>query len=338
MISCDIDQSYNYVAYGLVFRSNLPIAGLLPVSSSTKSPDVKINLGCVPVRDSSVSEDKLRYTSSYLSEAGEPSLRIWQLDGGEFLRISYSDGTEFWLDRNLETLWVHWPESLSLENTLSYLVGPVLGLLLRLRGVVCLHASVVAINDRSVIFVGSEGAGKSTTAAGFARQGFAILSDDIAALVERDHGFHVLPAYPRVNLWPDSVKLLYGAPDALPPIMANWEKRYLTLEQDGAAQFEGRALPIGAIYIFGGPAAEGESCVELLSQKLALLMLVANTYAANFLDARQRAEEFAVLGRLVSTVPIRKINPRRDVLHVEELCDVIQRDFDAIDSSNQRLL
>ena len=293
-----------------------------------------INLGSLPTRDSSNSEDKLRYASSYLSEAGEPALRVWEVDNGAFLRMSYSDGTEFWLDRSLGTLWADWSDGSSLESTLSYLLGPVLGLLLRLRGVICLHASAVAINDRSVVFVGSEGAGKSTTAAAFARQGFAVLSDDIAALIEQQHIFQVLPAYPRINLWPDSVKILYGSANALPPIMTDWDKRGLTLGQEGALQFEERPLPIGAIYIFGDTTAESESCVELISQKTALLMLVANTYAANFLDARQRAEEFAVLSRLVSAIPIRKINPRRDVLHVEELCDVIRQDFDSIDSSN----
>jgi hypothetical protein len=94
---------------------------------------------------------------------------------------------------------------------------------LRLRGVICLHASAVNINDRSVIFVGSEGAGKSTMAAAFARQGFFVLSDDIVALSEYGREFRALPACPRVNLWPDSVEILYGSREALPRITAGWE-------------------------------------------------------------------------------------------------------------------
>jgi hypothetical protein len=191
----------------------------------------------------------------------------------------------------------------------------------------------VAINDHSVVFVGSEGAGKSTTAAAFARRGFAVLSDDIVALFENEHIFQVLPAYPRLNLWPDSVNLLYGSPNALPRILADWDKRCLTLGQEGGPPFEERALPIGALYILGDSTMEAQSCVELISRKTALLMLVANTYATNILDARQRAEEFAVLSRLVSSVPIRKINPRRHVLHLSELCDLVRQDLDSIRSS-----
>ena len=304
----------------------------MPAKYPIECVDVNIRLGFLPASDSSNSEPKLRYESAYLDEAGEPDLRIWEINNGEFLRMSYSDGVEFWLDRDLKTLWAHRPASLSLENTLSYLVGPIFGLLLRLRGLVCLHGSAVAIKDRCAVFVGSEGAGKSTTAACFAGLGFAVLSDDIVALIEQESEFQVVPAYPRVNLWGESVEMLYGSPDALPLIATDWNKRFLALGEEGGPPFSDRSLPIGAIYIFGDPRGTSEKCVELISQKTALMMLVANTYATNFLDAKQRAEEFAVLSRLVAAVPIRAINPRRDVLHIKEFCEAIQRDFETLDS------
>jgi hypothetical protein len=334
------DHGFYYTVFGLQFESNLPLAGLMAASlssaskSQANSPDVKIHLGSLPESDSSNSESKLRYVSSYLDERGEPALRIWDIDGGRFLRMCYADGTEFWVNRGFSTLWGNWSDKSSLENTLSYLVGPVLGLLLSLRGKVCLHASAVAFNDKSIVFVGPAGAGKSTTAAAFARKGFAVLSDDIVALVDKEKIFHVVPAYPRVSLWPDSVKLLYGSPDALPPIMPDWNKRCLMLGQDGAPPFEGRTLPIGAIYFLGDPAVEAERCFEVISRREALLTLVANAYAAKFPDAKQRAEEFAVLSQLVSVVPIRKINPRRHTVDLNALCGAICRDFDAVDPSN----
>jgi hypothetical protein len=305
-------------------------------SSSAEPPDLKIYFGSIPLRDSSNARNKLRYTSAYLNDDGEATLRIWEIDGGAFLRMSYLDGTEFWIDREVSTVWTHWSDNSSFENTLSYLVGPVLGLLLRLRGVVCLHGSAVAIGDRGIILVGVEGAGKSTAAAAFARQGFGILADDIAALVEREKVFKVHSAYPRVNLWPAAVQLLYGTPDALPPIITSWEKRCLVLGEQGRGRFEERPLSIGAIYILGDPRAESKTCIELISQKNALMMLVANTYATNFLDARQRAEEFEVLGRLVDSVPIRKVNPRRGVLPVEDLCEEIQRNFFSMSPSGRQ--
>jgi len=303
----------------------------MPTSSSKTSPDLKINLGSTPAGDRAKSYRKLRYKSPYVSETGEPALQVWARGEAGFLEIQFSDGVEFWLDRNLTTLWGQWPEDITLEDALGYLVGPVFGLLLRLRGVICLHASAVNINDRSVVFAGSEGTGKSTTAAAFAQQGFCVLSDDIVALAECAGEFRALPACPRINLWPDSVEILYGSREALPRITTGWDKRCLVLGENAGARFEQRALRLGAIYILGDGTAEGKECVQQIAQKAALMVLVANTYATNFLDSEQRAEEFAVLSRLVAAVPVRMINSPKDVARLEELCEIIRRDFAAID-------
>ena len=300
--------------------------------SSKKSPDIKINLGLTPTGDPANSKRKLRYASSYLNEAGEPALQVWVRGQADFFQIRFSDGVEFWLDRDFSTLWGNWPEKITLEYVLGYLLGPVFGLLLRFRGVICLHASAVNINDRSVVFVGSEGAGKSTTAAAFAREGFRVVSDDIVGLAECGHEFRTLPASPRISLWPDSVELLYGSREVLPRIPGGWDKRYLNLGGNNGGRFEERTLQLGAIYILGDATTEGKKCVEEVTQKKALMLLVPNTYATNFLDAEQRADEFVVLSRLVATVPVRMINSRNDVAGPEELCEIIRRDFASLDS------
>jgi hypothetical protein len=325
------EQRHEYIAYGLRLTSNLPIA-TLSRCSSTASPDLQVKFGTLPEPNSSNGGVKLRYSSPHSDQAGEADLQIWDIHNGEFLRILYRDGVEFWLDRHLTTLWAYWPTSSSLQDTLSYFVGPILGLLLRLRGIVCLHASSVSINDRAVVFLGSEGAGKSTTAAAFAQRGHAVLSDDIVALVEGRHEFQTLPAYPRVNLWPDSVSLLYGSPGALPAISPGWEKRCLNLGEAEGTKFEERPLPVGAIYVLEKSAGGSEKGVEIVSQKTALMTLIGNTYATNFLDATQRAEEFEVLSRVVATVPVRRIVRGRSVAELEPFCAAIQRDFAGIHS------
>jgi hypothetical protein len=274
-------------------------------------------------------EEELAYESSYPTETGEPGLRVWRVEKGEFLRMAYADGTQFWLDRKRETLWAVWPEKLTLEDTASYLFGPILGLLLRLRGVTCLHASSVAFKDYSVVFVGAAGAGKSTTAAAFARQGYGILSDDIVALVEQEGAFHVMPAYPHLSLWPDSVKMLYGSAEALPRFIPDWEKRRMDLGSQGT-RFESRPLPLGAIYLLGERRPGPAPYLESTRPRNALLALVAETYANKILDREMRASEFAVLGRLATTIPIRQVHAHKDAGRLEELCDVIVEDFAAL--------
>lgn len=321
-------MNFHYSVFGLLLHSNLALPGVVPIISTARCSDVELHLGSSPYPEGGdlSAEEELVYVGSYTTETGEPSLRVWQVAKGVFLHIEYSDGTQFWLDQKRETLWAMWPETLSLEDTASYLLGPILGLLLRLRGVTCLHASVVAFDDRSVAFVGSQGAGKSTTAAAFAKDGQGVLSDDIAPLAEREGVFHVIPAYPHLSLWPDSVKMLFGSTEALPRFIPNWDKRRLDLGNQGT-RFEGRPLPLGAIYILGERRPDPAPYLERMRPRSALLSLVADTYANKILDREMRASEFAVLGRLVTTIPIRQVHPHNDANRLEDLCRIIREDF-----------
>jgi hypothetical protein len=280
--------------------------------------------------------ETLSYESSYTDGSGRPALKIWNTADGVRLHLVYYDGMEFWLERRGKEIWALWPEKSSLEEACSYLLGPVLGLLLRLRGITCLHASAVVLSGQAVAFVGAEGAGKSTTAAAFAREGHAVLSDDVVALEERDSGFLVMPAYPQVCLWPDSVASLYGSADALPHFSTGWEKHRLTLGS-GRAQFENRPVPLGAIYFLGERRAEAAPAVEPVRAQAALLSLVADTFANKILDRAMRAKEFEILGRLATAVPVRRVFSHCDASRIRNFCRIILEDFASIkESANSR--
>jgi len=324
----------NYFIFGLHLRSNLPLPGITAENSSTDRCDVKLHLGIQPFSvEFPRGSEELTYESSDTNEGGATALRIWKVAGGAFVRLAYVDGTQFWLDRERENIWATWPNGLSLENTASYLFGPVLGVLLRLRGVTCLHASAVAFENRSVAFVGPAGAGKSTTAAAFARQGHGVISDDIVALLEREGTFHVMPAYPHLYLWPESVKMLYDSPEALPRLLPVWDKRRLALG-DRATHFESRCLPLGAIYVLGERRPDPAPYIEAIRPQSSLLALVAETYGNKILDREMRAREFAVLGRLVSIIPVRRVCPHEDPRKLEDLCRAIREDLFLLDPAS----
>jgi hypothetical protein len=324
---------FNYYVFGLNLRSNLPLPGVNPDNSSAKECDIEVHLGLRPYSAEKNSRrfEEATYVSADTDAAGEPALRIFRVEQGTFVRLAYEDGTQFWLDRKRENIWSTWPSASSIENVASYLLGPVLGLVLRLRGITCLHASAVAFGDRSVAFVGSTGAGKSTTAAAFARQGCGVISDDIVALLEQEGVFHVMPAYPHLCLWPESVRVLYESPEALPRLIPDWDKRRLDLGEQGT-RFESRCLPLGAIYVLGERRPDPAPYVEAIRPQSALLALVADTYANKILDREMRAQEFAVLGRMVTTVPIRRVYPHEDAARLEALCKIIREDLNSLDA------
>jgi hypothetical protein len=323
---------FRYSFFGHSFSSNLPLPGVSPANTSKGPSDIELHLG-IPqqsVQENPPGFEELIYVSTETNAVGEPALRILKVAQGEFVRLAYEDGTKFWLDRKLENVWATWPDTSSLENTASYLLGPVLGLLLRLRGVTCLHASAVSFGEWSVALVGATGAGKSTTAAAFARQGHGVLSDDIVPLEEREGDFYVQPAYPYLCLWPDSVRMLYGSVEGLPRFIPDWGKRRLDLGQQGT-RFESRSLRLGAIYVLGERRPDPAPYIESMKPQRTLLALVADTYGNKILDRKMRASEFAVLGRLVTSVPVRRVCPHEDAGRLEELCKVIHRDFDSLE-------
>lgn len=269
---------------------------------------------------------EISYTSEPGDALGQPNLRVGVLPGGDCFGLFYGDGVRFAVERRGREVWADWPENYTLEDACTYLLGPVMGFVLRLRGVTCLHASAVAAGEQAIALAGFPGAGKSTTAAAFARCGYAVIADDVVALSEEGANFLVPPGYPRVNLWPDSVRALYGSEGALPRITPTWDKRYVALGENSLG-FAERPLPLGAIYLLGErEEALAAPVVEEVTGADALTGLVANTYVNYLLDRDMRSQEFDVLSRVAARVPIRRVRTPAGLSSVFDLCETIATD------------
>lgn len=314
---------YSQLAYGLRIITNRVIPGLaLDEKSVTSDVEIHLNTG---TEFPELSRCELLYTSENIDRFGQPVLRVGRSCSGAFV-FFYSDRVRFVVDPRGHNIIASWPEEYSLEDAATYLVGPVLGFVLRLRGWTCLHASGVAIEDRAIALLGPPGAGKSTISAALAKSGYAVLADDIVALLEQRNRFLVQPGYPRVNLWPDSMRALFGSEHVLPQIAPTWDKRFLTLDQDGF-RFEPRALPLGVIYVLRPRKGGKSTCrISAVSPRSAIMTLVANTCLNYLLDKDMRSEEFSLLGRVVNSVAIRFVDPADDAARLGELAEAIAAD------------
>jgi hypothetical protein len=262
--------------------------------------------------------------------SADPSFILTEHGEREGYQLSYSDGTRFVVDGAAAQIWGTYQPPLTAEDMATYFLGPVLGFVLRRRNTVCLHASGVEIQGHAVCFCGDAGCGKSTTAAALALRGLPVLAEDVVALEESGGGFGAAPGYPRVCLWPESVKMLLGRGDALPQLTPVWEKRFLELDGRGA-KFAEAKLPLGIVYLFAPRSDDqGAPRVEKISPREALLELVQNTYMNWVLDREQRAAEFDTLWRLVQKVVVRRITPHAKPEKLAALCDLILRDVAAI--------
>ena len=261
-------------------------------------------------------------------EAREPLVRISRITATGELWVRYTDGTEFLIGPSGRSVLTSWPPGLTFEDAMVYLLGPVFGILLRIRGRTCLHASVVAVEERAFAFVGPGGAGKSTTAAAFAQAGYKVLSDDLLALCERDGGFWAEPGYSWLRLWPASVEGLYGRSEALPPIVEGWEKRYLDLDAERA--FCATPRLVGGIYVIGDRVRSASPIIRRLSGRSAIMALLANVYAGYLPGAAMRRKDFECLSRLVADVPVREISIPDGWSSLDALPGAVVEDFTAI--------
>jgi len=329
---------YRYRVYGLACSSNLPIDGFSPEPSKSQSPDSDIGLDLFsPTPDwvSAVLRLPLHtiYTKRLSSENGDSGYTVRAFGKQPAFELAYRDGTQFFIDGFISRVWGCCPPRFGMDYLATYLRGPLMGFILRRRGVTALHASALNLGGRAIVLCGESQSGKSTIAAALALNGTRVLCDDVTALKGGGHAYCVEPGYAQVGLWPDAVETLLGASDALPRLTSGWEKCFLPLDGD-RAEFDSRERPLGAIYLLAPRTnLKGAPLIERLSPREAFLGLVQNTYLNWLLDRKQRAAEFEFLSALVTRIPVRRIMPHRDPARIAQLRDLIVEDVQTVCSS-----
>ena len=313
--------------YGLGVDVNVPIAALAGLPSPARI-DLRWSLGSMPRCIDAIDPNawQRHRVSPAPASHEDPDVQISSSPEHRYLRLEYPDHTVFVVDALGQEVWATWPESSTVDDVATYLLGSIMGLVLRLRGITCLHASAVAIDGRAVALVGASGSGKSSTAAAFAQMGFPVLADDVVALVADRGNYWVQPAYPRVRLWRESVESLFGSADALPLMAPGWEKRYLPLGSE-SLRFPHQPLELASIYVLDEREPELQfPRLECVNPSAAMIVLVAHSFATNFLDRSLRSAEFDFLAGVVERVPVVRVTPSSEIARIRQLCAAIAED------------
>jgi hypothetical protein len=324
--------TYPYRVYGLTLGCDTPVSALRPEPTELERYDIMVSLGPETgwVREARRLPSHLEHPRPGELERDNSPFILTSYGAGEFFELAYGNEASFFVDGAAKRVWGTCSPPFTNEDVVTYLLGPVMGFVLRRRSILALHASAVCIGGQAVALCGESQAGKSTMAAALALRGIPILCEDITPLIEQDGRFHVEPGYPRVCLWPDTVEKLFGAKDALPQLTPTWEKFFLALDGRNA-KFEEHRQDISAMYVFASRVDEPDAPrIETMSAREALLHLVQNTYMNWLLDRKQRAAEFDALGKLVMQVPIRRIVPHLDPGRIGVLCDLVVADAERV--------
>lgn len=313
----------SYHAFGLNIVASAPIPMLSPVSASQSGGggSLAVLVGERP----EVNEEGILTFPPAGRQPPWPCRQVkWYPESG-LTHVRYPDETEFYIDRKNRTIWASWSAPSTDDDMSTYLLGPILGFVLRRMGRVALHASSIAVGDHAFAFLGTARAGKSTTAAAFSQRKIPILADDVTALEERESLFWVAPSYGHLRLWPESSEMLYGSPDALPLITPNWNKRDVDLTSQDRFCLEPKRLSV--IYWL---APRSEDCrapyIEPIEAAGQLMRLVENSYGNVLLDRESRRIEFLTLGRLLQTAPVKRLVPHVSPDRLPDMLDLILDD------------
>lgn len=205
------------------------------------------------------------------------------------------------------------------------LLGPVMAMLLHLRGKLVLHASAVAVGNRGAIFLGDKRAGKSTTAAALVAAGNRLLTDDVLAVdVMPTGGLAILPAYPQIKLAPDSARAVTIDAIVEPQLHQAIDKRQHRLMRG----FANASISARRIYVL---ARGSEAKITPMPPQTALLALLRFSYVTRFEGAALHGESAAghlrLCAELAGSVGVRRLIAPAGLDRLDELVRLVQRDL-----------
>lgn len=323
-------MQFNYDVYGLRITVNTKLPCLNSSENTDKTPDVAVYFGELPKDVQTLSSELWKSFSVVPGEA--PYLVINKLAAGEYFQFLYSSGEEFIIDKNATSAWCVSNSGDNQGYVILYLIGPVMGFMLRLRGVVCLHASGIILRKEAIAIAGVSGFGKSTLAAAFVGAGFPMLTDDIMPLkLHQNKKPTAVAGYPRISLYPNSYKNIKGISHNLPRLAEDTEKCYIDIMAK-ADVFHQEEAPLKAIYLldWDGTDTVSKHYILPLSPARSVSLLAANTYRNELLDSDIRQDEFTFLSQLVEKVTVKQLKPANDIHMIPSLIETILDDCSAI--------
>ena len=271
-----------YQIYGVHIASALALP--LPPSPNLDAPDVTIRPATI-----------VRSPGAYIDEG----LIQYKLKGKDWL-LHYRDAGTFCI-QGADTLLVDALPDASATHVHRRLLGSVLGLLLRRRGLLVLHANVLWCNGAAILLLGDSGAGKSTLSGALCQQGYRLLSDDLGVLRLAREGGMMMPGLAHLKLRPDSAAALRKRLDQGRRWDATAGKYLHTLE----ALVSHEAIPLRAAYVLEPGVALS---LSRLPVREALLALIKHAHLPRSLDVtRCTAQHFLQATWVARHVPMYRL-------------------------------
>ena len=203
------------------------------------------------------------------------------------------------------------------------LLGPALGVLCYLRGVVPLHACSIRIGERTIAIAGPSCAGKSTLAAALMRRNHVLVTDDICAITLVRGRPTVLPSFPALKLSSDSLNTLGIDPNGLIHVWLDTDK-FLVPTTDG---FDPTPVSLDAVYLLEDASERNELAIIPISGADAFERLNEVYYRDEMGRLlRPPSTWFAMAAQLAHHVAVRRLVRRTEFDNLTALVRLIEAD------------
>ncbi len=229
------------------------------------------------------------------------------------------------------TIMVDELKEVSEEEIRVYLLGVLMSILLRQRGLLVLHAAGLAKDGKAVAFVGDSGWGKSTLAGYFVQQGYRLLNDDVLALDVAQTPVQVIPGFPQIKFRPEAEQWLGARYADMPSLHENSPKRI----DAPFERFQQEPLPISRLYVLEG-GGRAESAIKPLGAREAILELVRHTRMTNMMRAPEvQTQHLQQCAFLVQNVPVQRLERKKDLNALGEILEQVEEDLSSADTAPQ---
>lgn len=293
-----MNTTNKYLGFGLCFMSDIPLEELM---SCEAKPDVFIIEGKTPEKLQNIFKKGLLYQAckdQFLLNIPETG-RFYVQNGNKiiFERLANVD------DKSIRV----------------FLLSTVLAALFIQRGIFPLHASSVNINEKAVLFTGISGAGKSSLVTGYFKQGFSVLNDDVSLITEIEKTLMVVPGFPRIKLWTDTLKAFNEEPENYQKIRDSIEKRQIPIND----VFNKEPVPVSHIFILAVKNTPGIEVKEITGiEKFNVLR--RHTFRYQFIEGLGMAKEhFHAISQLASNARVFRLFRPRKGFHIPELMKIV---------------
>lgn len=321
-------MTHYHEVYGLCIAVNKPLP--LLISKNHCAVDVTIDL-------SNKVSTELSAITQLQPSSTENGTKLWHTQ--DWTCVEYSQSPDlalrFYISKDGTNVISEKPDAIPSGDIESFVVGPILGYVLRIHDRICLHASVLEHKNKSFAIIGHKGAGKSTTAAALLQAGARLVSDDIAMILQNDKKqFIVYPGYPGTRLMPNVLSTFSLDQYDYKQVVSNNDKRIvpLSIQADKQPcegwQFQPLPCQLAAIYVLNQRQADLTATqIMSLPKAQACIALTPHGYAGRSINKQQKNQEFEFMALLSRSIPIKSVDRPDNLECLPDIADALLHDF-----------